>query len=159
MKFTVYKCNHEGAMIWEYEGKRIDGGENWIRLNAHFNRPDTDLGFVNFRFGDLFVEWFYSDRWYNIFQVHEGDGPKIKGWYCNITRPATITESEVWSDDLALDVFVTPNGSVMLVDEEEFSDLNLPTDERMAALRAVEAIRRAVNAREEPFDKIRADLT
>jgi predicted RNA-binding protein associated with RNAse of E/G family len=135
----------------------VERGDDWVCLRAIFDRDEASLGFVTFRRGDTFVEWFYRDRWYNVFQVYEGDTPRLKGWYCNITRPPVITEDTVTADDLALDVFVMPNGTILLLDEREFSALNLPTEERIAALRAIEALRKRVAGREPPFQDVRPD--
>jgi predicted RNA-binding protein associated with RNAse of E/G family len=60
----------------------------------------------------------------------------------------------VTADDLELDVFVMPNGAIILLDEEEFSALDLTIEERMAALRAIESLRDRVSAREAPFNLI-----
>ncbi|MBZ0278651.1 MAG: DUF402 domain-containing protein, partial [Anaerolineae bacterium] len=150
----VQKLDHAGAVVFEYTGDILESGPGWVSLRAIFQRPEIDLGFATFRPGDVFIEWFYTDRWYNVFQVQDGESARIKGWYCNITRPAYIEEGLVRADDLALDVFVRLNGQMILLDEDEFSALDLPTHERMAALRAVEMIRRAVTDREQPFDRI-----
>lgn len=156
---TVYKYNHAGEYVLQYEGDVLERGATWVCLRALFDRDDADLGFVVFRRGDAFIEWFYSDRWYNVFQVYDGDSPRLKGWYCNITRPAEISEGDVRADDLELDVFVSPNGTIMLLDEKEFSALDLPIEARIAALRAVETIRRCVTTREAPFDGVRPDAS
>ena len=105
---TVEKRNHRGEPVVRYSGERIEQGDNYVCLRAVFERPAANLGFVVFNPGDVFIEWFYTDRWYNIFQVHEGDTPVIKGWYCNVTRPAVIDEQLIYADDLEVDVFVTP---------------------------------------------------
>lgn len=153
-EIVVHKFNHSGQLVTKYDGAVLDSGPHWVCLRAIFQRADVDLGFVKFRQGDVFIEWFYDDRWYNIFQVQDGESSRIKGWYCNITRPAELHKEMIRADDLALDVFVRPSGQVILLDEDEFSALELPTEERMAALRAVEMIRRAVTEREAPFDRI-----
>lgn len=153
---TVHKYNHAGEHILQYAGEIIESGPTWVNLRAVFER-EADLGFVTFRPGDVFIEWFYTDRWYNIFQIYDGDTQRLKGWYCNISRPAVITDTDVRADDLELDVFVTPNGTVLLLDEKEFTAMNPSVDERIAALRAVETIRRCVVGREAPFDAIRPD--
>ncbi len=152
---VVEKHNHLGEPVVQYDGEVLRRTDNSVCLRAIFNRPESDLGFVTFRQGDLFIEWFYNDRWYNIFQVHEGESARIKGWYCNVTRPAYIAEDVIVSDDLEVDVFVFPNGNVVLLDEEEFGKLELPTEERMEALHAIQSIRQAVADRQAPFDQIR----
>lgn len=151
---NIEKRNHHGNVVWTYPGEILDRGESWICLRAIFDRHEANLGFVVFRLGDVFFEWFFSDQWFNIFEVHEGDSDIIKGWYCNITRPAVIEDHRVYADDLALDVFVTPKGTVILLDEDEFAALELSTDERMAALHAIQALRQLVISRETPFDAI-----
>ena len=154
-QITVEKHNHLGEPVVQYEGEVLQRTENSVCLRANFSRSESDLGFVVFRQGDLFIEWFYNDRWYNIFQVHEGESGHIKGWYCNVTRPAHITDDRVISDDLEVDVFVFPNGNIVLLDEEEFGELDLPTDDRLEALRAIQTIRQSVDDRQSPFDQIR----
>lgn len=151
---TVYKNNHRGEPVWKYQGSVIERGDNYICLRAYFDRQQANLGFVSFNRGDLFIEWFFNDRWYNIFQVHEGDTEVIKGWYCNITRPALISDESITADDLELDIWVMPNGTTMLLDEKEFGDLDLSTDERMAALRAIQTIRQDAAERQGPFHAI-----
>lgn len=149
--FTIYKRDHQGREVWHYSGTVIRRGANYVCIQARFaSRDMVDVGALVFRRGDLMTEWFYNDRYYNVFMVQDGDGP-VKGWYCNITRPAHITSDSAAADDLALDVVVGAGGSITLLDEDEFAALDLSKAERQAALRAVDAIRRAVLAREGPF--------
>lgn len=154
---TVYKCDHEGRIVWQYAGKVVERGETWIQLTAIFNGREADLGFVTFRQGDVFVEWFFTDRWYNIFRIQDGENGRLKGWYCNVTRPAQIDTHSLRADDLALDVFVRPNGTIMLLDEDEFDELSLPAEERIAALRAVDHLREMAARRSTPFHEILSD--
>ncbi len=154
-EITVQKRNAEGEVVLSYQGEIVERGDYWVCLRAPFERPDIDLGFVVLRRGDIFTEWFFNDRWYNIFQVEDVDTGELKGWYCNITRPADIMEDAVSADDLHLDVFVTPVATVLLLDEDEFAALDLPADERMEALRAVETIRESVATYAPPFDQIK----
>lgn len=153
---TVYKCDHNGSVVFQYEGTVLDRGETWVCLSAIFNGREADMGFIQFRRGDVFTEWFFADRWYNIFRIEAGDSGQLKGWYCNVTRPAQIEAHCVRADDLALDVFVSPSGMIMLLDEDEFQALDLPADERVAALRAVEAVRDLAARRAPPFHEIRS---
>ena len=151
----IHKHDYAGAHVLSYEGEVIQRGATWVCLRAIFQHAKADLGFVVLQPGDVFIEWFYSDRWYNVFQVFDGADMRLKGWYCNITRPAIITDTDVRADDLELDVFVTPTGAMVLLDEEEFSAMNPSVDDRIAALRAVDAIRGVVARRVVPFDALR----
>lgn len=136
-ELTVYKLDEHGREVWQYPARVLAQGATWVRLEAFFNRDDADLGFATFKRGDQFVETFYTDRWYNVFAVYDRDNGRFKGWYCNICRPSTITETAVRCDDLALDLWVTPDGEVTVLDADEFAALALSPDEREQAETAV----------------------
>jgi len=148
---TVQKCNHLGEKVWQYQGEAIERGASWVCLTARFARSDVDAGYVVFRRGDFMTEWFYSDRWYNVFRLEDVDDGRLKGWYCNIGRPARLGGDMVAYDDLALDVFVTPSGEVLVLDEDEFDALQLSDGDVAASWAAVDSIRGAVAARAFPF--------
>jgi predicted RNA-binding protein associated with RNAse of E/G family len=63
----------------------------------------------------------------------------------------------VAAEDLALDVFVLPDGTLYVLDEDEFEALALPQEERQAALAVVDDLCRAVQDRTPPFDAVRVD--
>ena len=137
---TVYKLDHHGREVWRYPARVLARDAHSIRLEGFFNRDDTLVGPAVFKRGDRLVETFYSDRWYNVFAVYDRDDGALKGWYCNVTRPATITGDAVSGDDLALDVWVSPDGAVVVLDEDEFEALALNDEEREAARGALAQI-------------------
>lgn len=149
-EITVTKRDHHGQPILSYRGNVLARGDNWICVEAVFSMKVADIGVMTFRRGDVMTEWFYTDRCYNVFKVQDGHGT-LKGWYCNITRPAEINEAEVAADDLALDVFVAPDGTVTVLDADEFEALDLSQPEREAALAAVQEIRTLTASRSGPF--------
>lgn len=149
--YTVVKRNHAGVEVWRYTGTVLTRGATWVCLRAAFQRSALDAGYVVFGQGDIFTEWFYSDRYYNVFRLEDGDTGKLKGWYCNITRPANIGEHEVAADDLALDVFVRPDKTTLILDEDEFAMLPLDEAERDAALKAVATIQQLAAGGTPPF--------
>jgi uncharacterized protein len=131
--FTVYKLDHLGREVWQYPARVLTREANSVQLEAFFNREDMDLGYTVFKRGDRFIETFYSDRWYNVFAVYDRDDDTLKGWYCNIARPAVIDETAVRCEDLALDIWITPAGQVTILDEAEFQALPLSPEERRKA--------------------------
>lgn len=151
---TVVKNDHRGQEILRYEGRVLERDTTHMVLEARFQRDDVDLGYVTLRHGDRFVEHFYTDRWYNVFAVYDVDGGHLKGFYCNVTRPALLGDGEVRADDLALDVFVFPDGRTLVMDEEEYADLPLSLDERQHALAAVTDLQRRARAAVPPFDAL-----
>ncbi len=139
-EITVYKHDEKGREVWSYPASLLKRGENCLQVEAYFDRDYVDLGPAVLERGDRFVETFYSDRWYNVFSVYSVADGSHKGWYCNVTRPAHIDDHSVRSDDLALDVWVTAQGDVTVMDEDEFAELELPDSERRRARRALQEI-------------------
>ena len=133
----VRKFLYDGTPNYTWHGRLIERDERQVVLEAYFARDYRDLGYVVFERGDLFVEFYYFDRWYNVFQVYAADG-RLKGWYCNITRPASLQDGELHFTDLALDLFAYPDGTSLPLDVEEFEEnaqrLYAPAD--VAAARA-----------------------
>ena len=110
---------------------------NAVVLEAFFNRPDMPFMDVVFKENDRFVETYYTDRWYNIFEIYDRDDAKRKGWYCNVCRPAVLTDGAVSYVDLALDLWVSADGKQTVLDEDEFADLPLNDSERDKAWNAL----------------------
>ncbi len=150
----VRKLNSTGQVVISYDGDIVDRSETSIVLAATWSRPLLDLGYTVFEPGARFLEWFFTDRWYNIFQIH-GVAGDLRGWYCNVAAPAVISETEIDCRDLYLDLWVTASGDTLLLDEDEFNaDLLLDDETRTHALAAVHELRAMVQHRAPPFDGI-----
>ena len=61
-----------------------------------------DFGFVRFEPGDMFTEHYWRDRWYAVKEVRDGEGV-LKGWYCDITRPAVVRDSVAGGTELEVE--------------------------------------------------------
>ena len=121
----VLKKNLADEVTWQYEGVVLSRKGNTVTLEALFNRDDMPFMDIVLKRNDRFVETFYSDRWYNIFEIYDRDDNKFKGWYCNIGKPAIIEDDFVSYVDLALDLWVSVNGKQTVLDEDELKELNL----------------------------------
>ena len=136
-KITVDKLSPQGELKWRYEGELLERGENWVRLEAFFDHDNIVVAGIPLQRGDRFVETYYSDRWYNIFEIHAGEGGALRGWYCNITRPANILSDRLEYVDLFLDLWVSPDGRQTVLDEEEFVAADLEEETRRSARQAL----------------------
>jgi uncharacterized protein len=121
----VLKKNLAGEVTWQYDGVVLTREENSVTLEALFNRDDMPFMEIILKRNDRFVETFYSDRWYNIFEIHDRDDDRLKGWYCNIGKPAVLEPDSVSYVDLALDLWVSVDGKQTVLDEDELAELNL----------------------------------
>ncbi|MEU7552691.1 DUF402 domain-containing protein [Streptomyces sp. NPDC044571] len=99
-----------------------------------------DFGFVRFEPGDVFTEHFWRGRWYAVKEVRTGGGV-LKGWYCDVTRPAVVRDGEILVEDLDLDLWVSADGSsVLRLDEDEFATSGLARSDPHAAAEALRAL-------------------
>lgn len=136
----VIKLNLDRQETWRYTGQVLERGPHSVLLEARFNRDDTPFHGILLGRGDRFVEIFYTDRWYNIFEMHDRADDHLKGWYCNICLPAELDEDRVAYVDLALDLLVYPDGRQLVLDEDEFAALPLDGGMRAQANTALEAL-------------------
>ncbi|MFD7556202.1 MULTISPECIES: DUF402 domain-containing protein [unclassified Streptomyces] len=127
------KIRYPAAQVAD-DGDRISVRAPWAAEGVR------DFGFVRFEPGDVFVEHFWRTRWYAVKEVWTGDGV-LKGWYCDVTRPAVVREGVITVEDLDLDLWVSADGSsVLRLDEDEFAESGLATSDPEAAAQAVRAL-------------------
>src|SRR5579884_1942524 len=148
---TVIKQDPYGREITSYQGEIIQQTAEGIVLQAYWTRAAKDPGYTRFEPGDSFIEYYYVKRWFNIFDIASPDGIR-KGWYCNIAEPAKIYDDHIEQIDLILDVWVTPRGETLILDEEEFAaDTMLSQEQRQGAQRGLQALLALVTAQIDVF--------
>ena len=119
----VIKQNPQGQETLRYSGYVLARQANRLLIEALFNRDELPLDQLILHRGDRFIELYFSDHWYNIFEIHDLSDDRIKCWYCNVSYPAEIEERMVCYRDLALDLLVYPDGRQVVLDEDEFAEL------------------------------------
>lgn len=154
-QITIHLVKPDKGQTVTYSGELLRAEPGYVLVRALWERGRLDLGYVVFEPGDVFLEHFYADRWYNVFELRSEHGA-LKGWYCNVTRPARISEHTVVSEDLALDLFVSPDRRrILILDEEEFAALGLDRSDpqaHAAARAALAELERLAGAALAPFD-------
>jgi uncharacterized protein len=128
----VRKLKPGGQLDYAWDGIVLRCDSGGIVLRAEFNVDVVERAFATFRRGDVFFEFYYFApdrddsrvRYYNIFQISHADGT-LKGWYCNLGLPAEldVAKAELSYVDLALDVWANPDGSFVVLDEDELEEL------------------------------------
>jgi protein associated with RNAse G/E len=117
----ITKRDAAGMALLTYMGEVAEGDARHVVMRATWQHGQRDLGYVVFDPADRFTEYFYADQWFNIMRIGTAANGTLKGWYCNITRPAQITAAGVAYDDLLLDVWVGADGVCLVLDEDEFA--------------------------------------
>ena len=138
---TVIKCHADGEEIFRWEGVELERSLTHVLLEARFNIAEHFVGGMQLKAGDRLVEYYYTDRLYNIFEVYAGEDGAFKGWYCNLSKPAQLGKREIVFEDLALDLIVYPDGRQEELDVDEFEDLEISDELRAQALEAWDELR------------------
>ncbi|MEU6244396.1 DUF402 domain-containing protein [Streptomyces sp. NPDC047024] len=127
------KIRYPAALLSD-DGTRLTVRAPWAAEGVR------DFGFVRFEPGDVFTEYYWRDRWYAVKEVRSGDGT-LKGWYCDITRPAVRSGAELTVEDLDLDLWLSADGKdVLRLDEDEFAASGLAESDPDAAAAALAAL-------------------
>jgi protein associated with RNAse G/E len=147
---TVLKRNLDGEVAWQYQGGVLKREANCVILEAFFNREDMPFMNVVLKRGDRFVETFYTDRWYNTFEIYDREDGKFKGWYCNVGFPALLEKDTVSYIDLALDLWVARDGTQTVLDEDEFLALPIDVMTRTQAISALEELKQKFASEKPP---------
>ncbi|MEX2161188.1 MAG: DUF402 domain-containing protein [Anaerolineales bacterium] len=144
---AISKQNPQGVEVFRYEGKVLKRSAGEILIEARFGLQGRSLLDIPLDLGDRFLETYFSDHWYNIYEIRGRDDDRLKGWYCNVTYPPEISESLIAFRDLALDLAVYPDGRQVVLDEDEFQALGLPPDIQQKALGGLRELQRIFTER------------
>ncbi|MEU0170674.1 DUF402 domain-containing protein [Streptomyces iakyrus] len=127
------KIRYSGELLSD-DGTRVAVRAPWAGSGVR------DFGFVRFESGDVFTEYYWRDRWYAVKEVRSATGA-LKGWYCDVTRPAVRSGPEMVVEDLDLDLWRSADGSdVRRLDEDEFAESGLAETDPEAARAALAAL-------------------
>jgi len=139
-KITIVKQDHLGVEVIRYQGQVLMRTAAEIMIEAFFALEHAMMVDIPLLKGDKFLETYFTGHWYNIYEIHDRVSDHLKGWYCNVSYPAEISQSLVAFRDLALDLVVLPDGCQVVLDEDEFQKLVLSPDDRNNALAGLAAL-------------------
>lgn len=105
--------------------------------------------------GTSSTEYYWLDRWYNVFRFAD-DAGALRNYYCNVIAPPVFDGNILSYVDLDIDLLVAPDMSYRLLDVEDFEtnaiQFSYPQDIRARAFQAVDDLVSLIHARAFPFD-------
>ena len=106
--------------------------------------------------GTISTEYYWLDRWYNVFRFAEPDH-QLKKYYCNINMPPKFDGETLSYVDLDIDVLVEPDWSFTVLDTDEFETnvrrYNYPNEVQEQARQAVAELISLIQTRAFPFSQ------
>jgi protein associated with RNAse G/E len=104
--------------------------------------------------GTISTEYYWLDRWYNVFRFSGADG-KLRNYYCNVNQPPRFDGRVLSYIDLDIDVLVAPDLTYKILDVEDFEAnarrYAYPEDVQANARQAVAELTGLIESRAFPF--------
>jgi len=139
---------------WPAQIARIEG--SLLVLDAVFeNEIEHDLlGTISS--GTISTEYYWLDRWYNVFRFSDPDG-RLKNFYCNVNQPPVFDGDVLSYIDLDIDVLVAPDLTYKILDVEDFEEnakrYDYPNDVLANARQALTEVIELIESRAFPFNE------
>jgi hypothetical protein len=126
-----------------------------IVLDAVFDEEIEHELLGNVSSGTISTEYYWLDRWYNVFRFSSADWV-LQKFYCNINTPPQFDGRILSYIDLDIDVVVEPDLTYRILDEDDFEQnaksYAYPEEIRANARRALAALIGLIESRSFPFD-------
>lgn len=153
-RYEIRSMDRNGAIKrrWFCQLLESNQSEYIFEGQFEFDVQHAELGFI--AKGTISREYFWTDRWYNIFVFYHPDGRTLRNYYCNISMPPVIADSAVEYIDLELDIIVWPDLTRQFSDELEFDSIRdqmRPDDIQMVDA-ALQELLRLIDSRSFPFN-------
>jgi protein associated with RNAse G/E len=138
---------------WNAELIRHDG--SLLELVGEFEIDVDHLDLGHIERGTISYEYYWLDRWYNIFRFHEPTG-EFRNYYCNINLPPVLEDNVLDYVDLDIDVLIDSKGIVTILDLDEFEEnsrqFSISEPTRSSAFKALDELISVFSQRKFPFD-------
>jgi len=120
-KITINSRKFNGQIYRSWKADFIEKQDSLLIFVGEFEEEvrHSKLGVI--RRGTISYEYYWLDRWYNIFKFHEPEG-RLRNFYCNLNMPPEFQNNVLDYIDLELDVLVSRDFDVEILDREEFED-------------------------------------
>ncbi len=152
---TVKSRKFDGSIHrqWDMRLKKSDG---WFlelvgQFAAEINHPQ--LGVI--RRGTISCEFFWMDKWFNVFRFHEPDGSP-RNFYCNVIMPPVLCGDVLNYIDLDVDIVVWKDFSYQVLDLDEFAEnarrFDYPSEVHLKVKSVLEELIAMIEKRIFPFD-------
>jgi protein associated with RNAse G/E len=152
---TINSRKFDGTIHKTWMAQLIEQNNSLLIFVGEFEKEinHKDLGVIGR--GTVSYEFYWLDRWFNIFRFHEPDG-SLRNFYCNINFPPIFKDKVLDYVDLDIDVLVWKDFSIQILDTDEFAEnskkYNYSLEIINKANESLEKILDLIEKRDFPFD-------
>ena len=116
---TINSRKFDGAIHRTWKANLLKKDDSLLILLGEFEKEIAHpyLGVIGR--GTLSYEFYWTDRWYNVFRFHEPGGG-LRNFYCNVNLPPKFENNILDYIDLDIDLLVWKDFSYQVLDFDEF---------------------------------------
>jgi protein associated with RNAse G/E len=146
---TINSRKYDGTIRRSWTCRFVSQEDSLLVFEGEFESEVShpDLGLI--AAGSRSLEYYWLDRWYNVFRFYEPTG-EFRNLYCNVNMPPTVENGVLDYVDLDIDVVVWPDGAAKVLDEDDFEanaeTYDYPESVRAAAIDALAEIKRLISS-------------
>jgi len=146
---------YDGAEHRRWAARLLTFEPPLVILDAEFDQDIEHDLLGTIASGTLSTEYYWLDRWYNVFRFSNGDR-SLRSFYCNLNLPPTFDGELLSYVDLDIDVLVQPDFSFQVLDLDDFErnaqTYNYPDHLRQNVDHALEDLIRLIETKSFPFN-------
>lgn len=159
---TVRVLKYDGTEHRRWRAGVASCDDSLIVLDAEFGYDVKHEVLGEIPQGTRTAEYYWFNRWYNIFRFLGNDGG-TRLWYCNINTPPTLKNGVLSYIDLDIDVLVQPDFTYQVLDIDEFEQnakvFGYEDELRREVQRAISEVTSLIEARQFPFTEIEEEIS
>lgn len=154
-EITINALKYDGKIHRSWKAELVEQTDNLLILVGEFEQEvfHRQLGVI--RRATISYEYYWLDRWYNIFRFHEPEGD-LRNFYCNINLPPKFENGILSYVDLDVDILVWRDFRYEILDLEEFDEnsrrFSYPGSVVRKCFETVKEIEKLLKERQFPFD-------
>lgn len=151
---TVRACKYDGSEHRRWPAKVLKQEGSLLVLDASFPEDITHDLLGTILSGTRSIEYYWLDRWYNIFRFSQPNG-ELRSYYCNVNIPPEFDGQTLRYVDLDIDILVEPDLTYRVVDLKDFElnaqRYNYSAQVQTNAARALNQLIDLIEAKAFPF--------
>ncbi|HKN83522.1 MAG TPA: DUF402 domain-containing protein [Pyrinomonadaceae bacterium] len=153
---TVRVLKYDGSehRRWPARLAQVDGP--LLVLDAVFDQEIQHDLLGTIAAGTISTEYYWTDRWYNVFRFSDRDR-KLKNFYCNVNTPPQFDGRVLSYVDLDIDVLVARDLTYKILDVADFDEnarlYHYSTEIQANARHALAELTGLIESKSFPFDQ------
>ena len=154
---TINARKFDGKIHRSWKAELLEQNESLLLFVGVFEKEVEHINLGVIRRGTISYEYYWLDRWYNVFRFHEPNGD-LRNYYCNINMQPTYENNVLDYVDLDIDMLVWKDFSFNILDVDEFNEnsikYNYSEEIKNKVFKNLSELKQLMELRQFPFDEV-----